>query len=261
MERNLLHNLSVAESRMQKLQDMESSGMRFQKPQDDPVGVQRSMGLRNLKARNSQYISNINRAKSWMEFTEQALSEITTVLSKATELALYGGTATTPQTGRDAIADEVAQYREEILALYDRSIEGRTVLVGTMPTWKVGDNVTVTSDSVETLLDDVVSGLEALENALRTPGGDVAAAGATLDTLGDRVLSQRAKNGARALRIDVLGDKLESLEIEYRRLLSDVEDIDLAEVLVKLKSAEVAYQAALDAGARIIQPSLLDYLE
>jgi flagellar hook-associated protein 3 FlgL len=42
--------------------------------------------------------------------------------------------------------------------------------------------------------------------------------------------------------------------------LSDIEDIDLPETIMKLQLQEVAYQAALGATARAIQPSLMDFL-
>ena len=42
--------------------------------------------------------------------------------------------------------------------------------------------------------------------------------------------------------------------------LSEVEDIDLPKTIVDLQLQEVAYKAALGATARVVQPSLLDFL-
>jgi flagellar hook-associated protein 3 FlgL len=39
-----------------------------------------------------------------------------------------------------------------------------------------------------------------------------------------------------------------------------VENVDIAKAIVDLQMQEVAYQAALGATARVIQPSLLDFL-
>lgn len=262
MERNLLYNIGGAEERLQRLQDMASSGMKFQKPQDDPVSVQRSISLRNDRVRNDQYLQNLSRSRSWMEYTEQALSELTANLTRAHELGLSGINGTTPQDARDAIAEEIHQLREEVLSLSTRTMEGRTVLTGTMPTWKVGDNLTVTADDLTTLLNDAATYLSDLEDGLRgVPGDDPRVALNNLDVVADAVLAQRAKNGARVARIETLEIKLTALDVEYKRLLSDVEDIDVTEVIVKLKGAEAAYQAALGAGARLLQPTLLDYLK
>ncbi|MGE5579866.1 MAG: hypothetical protein ACM3WU_07475 [Bacillota bacterium] len=262
MERNLLFNIAAAEERLQNLQDMASSGMKFQKPQDDPVGVQRSMSLRNERVRNEKYLKNLSRAKSWMEYTEQALSELTTALSRALEIGLNGVTVTTPKTAREAIAAEVQQLQQEVLSLKTRTMEGRNLLTGTMPTWKVGDNLNVTATDLTAMLDNAASYLQDLEDALRAEAlTDAQDALADLEAVSDKVLSERATNGARVARVEALETKLTALDIEHKRLLSDVEDIDITEVIVKLKGAETAYQAALGAGARLLQPSLLDYLK
>ena len=53
-----------------------------------------------------------------------------------------------------------------------------------------------------------------------------------------------------------IADSLQSLETR----LSGVEDIDLAEVILELQMQEVAYTGALGAAARVLQPSLMDFL-
>jgi flagellar hook-associated protein 3 FlgL len=42
--------------------------------------------------------------------------------------------------------------------------------------------------------------------------------------------------------------------------LSDVEDIDLPKTLTDLQLQQTAYQAALAAAGRVVQPSLVDFL-
>ena len=43
--------------------------------------------------------------------------------------------------------------------------------------------------------------------------------------------------------------------------LSNIEDADIAQVMVQLQAQQVAYQAALEATAKAIQPSLADFLK
>jgi flagellar hook-associated protein 3 FlgL len=43
-------------------------------------------------------------------------------------------------------------------------------------------------------------------------------------------------------------------------LQSKVEDADISKVIIDLKTSESVYQASLDTMARIIRPSLLDFL-
>jgi flagellar hook-associated protein 3 FlgL len=49
-------------------------------------------------------------------------------------------------------------------------------------------------------------------------------------------------------------------ELSLQDSLSQVENVDMARAMVDLQMNEVAYQAALGATARVLQPSLLDFL-
>ena len=48
--------------------------------------------------------------------------------------------------------------------------------------------------------------------------------------------------------------------IDLKASLSDVEDIDYAQAIIEVKSQEMAFQAALSVTAKVIQPTLLDFL-
>ncbi len=262
MERNFLYNVGSAEERLQRLQDMASSGKQFQRPVDDPVGVERSVSLRNYAAKNKLYLRNLDRAKAWMENTEQSLSELTAVLNRAQEIGLFGANGTTPKDAKVAIASEVHELWEEVGNIADSTIEGRLIVTGTMPTWRVSPGLEITSDDLTTMLNDVQTYLADLENGLRDPAvANPETALQNLAQMTDAVLAQRATNGARVNRIETLETKMTALDIEFQRQLSNVEDIDITQVIVRLRGAETAYQAALGAGARLIQPSLLDYLK
>lgn len=262
MERNFLYNIAGAEERLQRLQDMASSGKQFQRPVDDPVGVERSVSLQNHIAKNKAYLRNLDRAKAWMENTEQALSELTSVLHRAQEIGLFGANGTTPMDARAAIASEVHQLWEEVGDIANRTIEGRHVVTGTMPTWRIGPGLEITSNDLTAMLNDVRTHLASLETGLKDPLlADPRTALQNLATSADSVLAQRATNGARVNRVETLESKLTLLDIEFQRQLSNTEDVDLTQVIVHLRGAEAAYQAALGAGARLIQPSLMDYLK
>jgi len=262
MERNFLYNIAGNEDRLQRLQDMASSGKVFQRPQDDPVGVERSVGLRNHLSKNRLYLRNLDRAKAWMDYTEQALSEISAVISRAQEIGLFGANGTTPVDARNAIACEVHQLWEEVGTVANRTVEGRLIVTGTMPTWRISPGLDITSDDLTTMLNDVRIYLADLETGLRNPAAaNPVTALQNLSLTADVVLAQRATNGARVNRVETLETKMTALDIEFQRQLSNVEDVDITQVIVRLRGAEAAYQAALGAGARLIQPSLLDYLK
>ena len=76
----------------------------------------------------------------------------------------------------------------------------------------------------------------------------------------EQVLSVRAEIGAKTNRLKLTKDKLESQYLSTKELLSKNEDVDMAEAYTELKMAENVYRSSLAAGARIIQPSLVDFL-
>lgn len=82
----------------------------------------------------------------------------------------------------------------------------------------------------------------------------------SLDDALNIVLNSRAVAGAKTNRVEVTLNRLESQQINFTSLLSDVEDADLTQILTDLAMQENAYNAALTAAAKIIQPSLLDFI-
>jgi flagellar hook-associated protein 3 FlgL len=76
----------------------------------------------------------------------------------------------------------------------------------------------------------------------------------------NHLLTKTAEIGGRQRRLDLLEARYDTDLLNYEQMRSDAEDADMAEVIMNLKMAEVVYQAALSAGARIIQPSLMDFL-
>jgi flagellar hook-associated protein 3 FlgL len=76
----------------------------------------------------------------------------------------------------------------------------------------------------------------------------------------DGITKERAIIGANVNRLDLQENRLEDTSINYEELLSKNQDADMAEVIMDLKMQENVYKASLAAGARIIMPSLVDFL-
>ena len=74
------------------------------------------------------------------------------------------------------------------------------------------------------------------------------------------VLAAQAKNGARVNRFDITLERNESQYIETSRLQSEIEDTEYAATATNFAVAETVYNAALQAAAKIIQPSLVNFL-
>lgn len=76
----------------------------------------------------------------------------------------------------------------------------------------------------------------------------------------DKLNTAVADLGTRSKRLDLTEDRLSSQQASFEELMSNNEDADVAETYIKLSSAEVIYNASLNAAGKIVKASLLDFL-
>ena len=81
-----------------------------------------------------------------------------------------------------------------------------------------------------------------------------------LDNALDGVMQQVSELGGKQNRVELAQERLMDLKLNLTKILSEEQDLDYAEAIMELKMEEFAYRTALSIGARIIQPSLVDFL-
>ncbi|MEQ2128565.1 flagellar hook-associated protein FlgL [Caldanaerobacter subterraneus KAk] len=274
--------------RLQKGQNMLSSGKKFTRPSDDPVAVATSLRIKTDMARNDAYTKNADDAKSWLEITDSALSQLGDLLQRTRELAVEGANGTLTQSDMEKIAQEIMQLKAQMVQVGNTQYNGRYIFAGfktdtapfseTANSYSGGDNFIefevgpggnkMAVNVPGSRLFDVVGGtsrllqmMDDLKSALEN--GDhqaVSSMIADIDKQLENVLSVRAEVGAKSNRIDLIQNRLQNDNYNFTALLSKNEDADMAEVITNLKMDENVYRASLAAGARIIQPSLIDFL-
>jgi flagellar hook-associated protein 3 FlgL len=74
------------------------------------------------------------------------------------------------------------------------------------------------------------------------------------------VQTAQASVGARSNRVQSLQQTANDRQVDLQSQLSEVEDIDLPKTITDMTLQQTAYQAALGATAKVIQPSLMDFL-
>lgn len=74
------------------------------------------------------------------------------------------------------------------------------------------------------------------------------------------LVNARADIGARMNRLELVESRLEAQEIIAKEMMSNNENIDFEEAVTNLITQETLHRAALSAGSRIIQPTLMDFL-
>jgi flagellar hook-associated protein 3 FlgL len=81
-----------------------------------------------------------------------------------------------------------------------------------------------------------------------------------IDDIMTQLLNATALFGAKMNRLELIEQRLEDQLLNFRTRLSETEEADFIEALVQLEAQENALQAALNAGVRVLQPSILDYI-
>ncbi len=81
-----------------------------------------------------------------------------------------------------------------------------------------------------------------------------------LDLHMENVLSIRGEIGAKTNNLEMTLNRLEKDELSFTELLSKNEDADMAEVIMKMQMDENVYRASLSIGAKVIQPTLIDFI-
>ncbi|GGF91525.1 flagellar hook-associated protein FlgL [Paenibacillus abyssi] len=118
----------------------------------------------------------------------------------------------------------------------------------------VADDTDQNSDNVFQVLNNVVQALASGNNQ------KVSELIGKVDSRLNTILEMRAEIGARTNRVELVKGRLEDITVNLTSIQSKTEDADMAQVITNLKMEENVYQASLSAGAKLISPSLVDFL-
>ncbi len=287
------HSLAGLQSniaRVARQQEKLSTGRQINRPSDSPSGTGSALQLRGEIRRNAQWSRNADDGLAWLGQIDSTLSGMNTSVQKVRELTLQGlNSGALSSGGREALAAEVDQLRSSLLAQANQNYLGRPIFGGTtngataytddpatgvaafngnnqQVTRTVGANSTVRVDmsgpeAFGAPGADIFATLTSISAHLRS--GDTTQLGTDLNTLvsqGTNLQDKLSDVGARENRIEQSRQSAGDRGLSLTNSLSEIESIDLPETIMKLEMANVGYQAALGATAKVIQPSLMDFL-
>lgn len=124
-------SLARSRLRMNELQKQNATLKRVNAPSDDPVGNVKLMSIRNESLDNEQFEKNANLAKTFLNYTDSSLEEITNLLGRAKELAI--GQASSAANGAESrmmVAEEVRNILNEVTAIANRRLGDRHIFGG-----------------------------------------------------------------------------------------------------------------------------------
>jgi flagellar hook-associated protein 3 FlgL len=293
LTQNMLRNLSQSYARLGKIQDQLATGKKIARPSDDPVVAIKGMAYRTNLTEVEQFKRNFSEAYNWIENSDAALDKATQALQRIRELVVQASNDTYESSQRASISEEIKQLTEHLASIANTKVGDKYIFNGTDTlTQPVDLNQTppvVSANTNEVKIElskgiyisvnvnptkvfnydnkakgnGLFSDLESLNNDLNDAtksGKDINQYLGYIDKHINNLLSARAELGARLNRIELMEERIDQQEVIANRILSDNEDADIERVITDLKTQEIVHRAALGVGARIIQPTLLDFL-
>ncbi|WP_299036310.1 hypothetical protein [uncultured Pseudokineococcus sp.] len=280
--------ISAAAARYSRTMDQVSSGRAIGQPSDDVIGTDKALGIRQALAAEERFARASTDATSWLSTTDTALGNGATTLNRVRDLTVRAGAESMSAQEREAIATEIRGLRSEMLATTNATYLGRPVFGGTTGTGKafteVDGVVAPTADpgtgvvrralapGVEVRVDtsraqafgegetSVFAVLDRVEKAVTAGSAESSAALTDVDGALGRLRTAWTDVGTRYAQVDRLRSTGTDRSLSLTAAKADVEEVDLAKSLMELSMHEKAYQAALGAAAKVVTPTIMDFL-
>jgi len=292
--RNMENNREV----MVGLQEKLSSTRSFQRVSDNPGAASAALTLRSSIRAGEAYLATATSMDEGMSATDDALSKMETHATKATNLARQGATDTFSGVERKALAREMDSLLQEAVSRGNPAPPGsfrfagyRVKMAGSEKPFTlvegdytavppVPDSVTYAGDNnsmnrsvgpghtitlnvdAEDAFQDLYQAMIGVRDALNNDDGTTVNAGIdTLNAALERISDLRTQNGARQNQVSARIGLLNKTQLSLESMLSDKEDVNMAEAITHLRYQETVYQAVLEVSQRsLATANLFEYL-
>ncbi len=112
-----VRSFGVQQTKLATLQEQISTGVRINKPSDDPVASARILELEQTVELNEQFQRNINMVEDRLYLEETTLNSLEGVIQRVRELTLQANNATQDLVSRQAIAFELDELQNQLISL------------------------------------------------------------------------------------------------------------------------------------------------
>jgi flagellar hook-associated protein 3 FlgL len=281
----VLANLQRSIAKGQKIQEQLSSGKVINRPSDSPTGTVTAMQLRGESRAAQRYVRNADDALGWLSTLDSTLTSTSTLVNRVRDLTVQGlNTGSNDAQSNEALASEIDQIKSSLIGYANTTFLGRPVFGGTttgdvaydaagtyvgdagQTTRTVGANSKVRVDATGpeafgTGATQLFTVLQGLSDSIRSGDTDALNDGLEkLDGAANLMKNTLSDVGARYNRITDMKQSAQDRLLSVTSQLSDVEDVDLPRAIMDMQLQQTSYQAALAASAKVIQPSLIDFL-
>lgn len=131
IQNNSLSNINLAKVAEDAKASQVSSGKKIVRPSDDPIVAIRSLRLRSSVVELTQYSSrNAKDAEAWLKTTEDALQQVTDVITEMAKQYNKGANEYLTSSDRNIILEQLKALQREVYATGDADYAGRYIFTG-----------------------------------------------------------------------------------------------------------------------------------
>jgi flagellar hook-associated protein 3 FlgL len=290
---NASSRFSKMNERASELQTQISTGKKIIKPSDDPAAAQQLAEFDRKDADAAVFSTNITLAGSLLDQADGVLTQISTQLTRATELATQAANGTQTDATRKIIATELNSIVGSLVGLANtKNVRGQPLFGSASGGLAVVDNKDGTftfppevqvsevpiadgqsvqaTESAKRIFslaggnDNTLAMLSKLAAALNA-GGDVSTTvSSSLDQIGqavNQVADVSASVGARGARVDLQQQLLVTANTDRSELRGKLEQVDITDAVVQLQQMMTALSASQASFSKLSSLSLFDYIK
>ncbi|MFD2615834.1 flagellar hook-associated protein FlgL [Terrilactibacillus laevilacticus] len=287
---NILTQLSKGYGKIADYQQQLASGKKITRPSQDPVVAALGIGYRADTSAVDQYQRNVTDGYKWLDSSDSALSQTDDVLNRIRELTVQASNDTNTTDDRNSIKQEIDQMKQQLVTIGNSQIGERYIFNGNNSSVapitvdssgkvtvnngtnnapvnidvnhgvKIQINVDPQSVFNQKLFDDI----DDLESALtdgHTSGDQIGDFLAKIDDHLNHVAGTQADLGAKMNRMDLIQNRLAVQKEDAEKIMSSNEDADFESTVINLTTQQSVYNAALSVGAKMMQPTLVEFIK
>jgi len=230
--------LNVNNQLLQKSLGRLSSGFKIQSPADDAGGLAVSMKMQAALRRTDALMTNLSNAVSLLQTQDGAMSSVTDIVSRISELA------TLNQDPTKSTADK-ANYNTEFVALQDQLTSLTSEKFNGVDLFAAGGatKTVITSEdgtqSFDITIADLADSVSAVTGAANLDAVTIAICTTALQSLA----TNRAQNGAETNRLDFANGMLRTNRTNLEAANSRIVDTDIASESTKFARYNILVQS------------------
>jgi flagellar hook-associated protein 3 FlgL len=112
------------------LRNQGATGLKLNKPSDDPGAIRPVLTTRTQLQQNARYLETMGQAGDKMAATDGHLAHVENILVRIKEIAINSNNSALSQSDLATLADEVAELKNELLDAANAVVDGKYIFAG-----------------------------------------------------------------------------------------------------------------------------------